>query len=258
MLATRETDAPFILRCRTRALSRMTGRVYVPRLFQLTRGCQGTARLPFVGVAIGVCLDSLAAGVDNKRYVRLCAAAEARLGTAMAGSIVLPIGLFLFAWTTYPSVHWIVPIVDAMLFACGFVTVFISLMSYLVGSGIAQFGPCFVILCNHAHAHLCTDVGHAASILVANSVLRSLFGTAFLLFSPRMYENLENQVSSITAFLVLGCLPFPFLFQKYGLQIRANYKYASEAAMALGIMRRRHVVVIRRAPNAPEKAEYVV
>lgn len=198
MLATRETYAPFILRCRAKALSRMTGSVYVSRLdagqpsktlsqelsvsftrpwillfcepivlltslyvaivygtlymffagfpivFQVARGwSQGTAGLPFVGVAIGVCLATLAAGVDNKRYVRLCAAAEAegcavepeaRLGTAMAGSIVLPIGLFLFAWTTYPSVHWIVPVIGATLFSCGLVMVFISLMSYLVDS----------------------------------------------------------------------------------------------------------------------------
>jgi formate/nitrite transporter FocA (FNT family) len=81
--------------------------------------------------------------VDNKRYVRLCLAAEAegrvtepeaRLGTAMAGSIVLPIGLFLFAWTTYPSVHWIAPVIGAFLFSCGLVLVFISQMVYLIDS----------------------------------------------------------------------------------------------------------------------------
>lgn len=115
-----------------------------PIVFQVTRGwSQGTAGLPFVGVALGVCLATLAAGVDNKRYVRLCAVAqaegravepEARLRTAMVGSIVLPIGLFLFAWTTYPSVPWIVPIIGGVLFACGFVMVFISLLSYLVDS----------------------------------------------------------------------------------------------------------------------------
>lgn len=196
MLVTRETYAPFILRCRAKALSRMTGKVYVSRLdagqapqtlmqdllvsltrpwillfrepivlltslyvsivygtlymffagfpivFQVARGwSQGIAGLPFVGVAIGVCLATLAAGVDNKHYVRLCIAAEVdgcavepevRLRTAMAGSIVLPIGLFMFAWTTYPSVHWIMPIIGAMFFSCGLVMVFISLLSYVV------------------------------------------------------------------------------------------------------------------------------
>lgn len=197
-LTTHETYAPFVLRSRAKALSRLTGRVYVSRLdagqppktlsqelsisftrpwvllfhepivlltslytsivygtlymffagfpiiFQVTRGwSQGMAGLPFVGVAIGVCLAMLAAGADNKRFVRLCAAAEAegsavgpeaRLGPAMVGSIVLPIGLFLFAFTTYPSILWIVPIIGAMFFSCGLVMVFISLMSYVIDS----------------------------------------------------------------------------------------------------------------------------
>lgn len=205
-LTMRETYAPFILRSRARALSQLTGSVYVSRIdagqppktllqelsvsftrpwvllfhepivlltslynsivygtlymffagfpivFRDARGwSQGIAGLPFVGVAIGVCLATLAAGADNKRYVRLCAAVEAegnvvepeaRLGPSIVGSIVLPIGLFLFAFTTYPSVHWIVPIIGAMLFSCGLVMVFISMMSYLIDTCT------FRLLCN--------------------------------------------------------------------------------------------------------------
>ena len=236
-LVTRETYAPFILRRRAKALSRMTGRVYVSRLdagqqpktlaqelsvsltrplillfcepivlltslyisivygtlymffagfpivFEVTRGwSQGIAGLPFVGVAIGVCLATLAAGVDNKRYVRLCATAEAggfaiepeaRLATAMVGSIVLPIGLFLFAWTTYPSVHWIVPIIGAMLFSCGLVMVFISLMSYLVDSCTFSFSlrhdPLQKYTCSHAYR--CRLRCFSTSSQLATSVL---------------------------------------------------------------------------------------
>ncbi|KAK5056167.1 hypothetical protein LTR84_012720 [Exophiala bonariae] len=225
-----------------------------PIVFQLTRGwSQGTATLPFIGVAIGVCLATLAAGVDNKRYVRLCLAAdtegravepEARLSTAMVGSIILPIGLFLFAWTTYPSVHWIIPIIGAMVFSCGLVMVFISLMSYLIDSCMFLI-PDSLSYNSNPSAHLWTDVVYAASVLAANSVLRSLFGTAFPLFTTQMYEKLGNQwASSIPAFLVLGCLPFPFLFHKYGPQIRSKCKYASEAAKVLAMMRSQHVVAI--------------
>jgi MFS family permease len=197
-LTTHETYAPYILRSRAKALSKMTGNVYVSRpdagkppktlmqelsvalsrpwvllflepivllmslymsivygtlymffaavpiVFQGSRGWnEGTAGLPFVGVAIGVCSAAMLAGVDNKRYVRLCETLaakgatvkpEARLSTAMVGSIILPIGLFLFAWTTYPSVHWITPVIGALLFACGLVLVFISQMSYIIDS----------------------------------------------------------------------------------------------------------------------------
>ncbi|KAJ4505608.1 hypothetical protein HRR83_008607 [Exophiala dermatitidis] len=296
-LVTRETYAPFILRRRAKALSRMTGDVYMshldaaqppktlsrelsvsftrpwilmfceplvlltslyisiiygtlymffagfPIVFQVTRGwSQGIAGLPFIGVAIGVFLAMLGAGVDSKRYERLCAEAEAegrsvepeaRLGSAMVGSIVLPIGLFLFAWTTYPSVHWIVPVIGGMLFSCGLVMVFISLIGYLVDS--------YVI--------------YAASVLAANSVLRSLFATAFPLFTTQMYDNLGDQwASSIPAFLALGCLPFPFLFHKYGRRIRTKCKYTSEAAKMLEIVHRHHAVMTAGEPNGTKVA----
>lgn len=87
------------------------------------------------------------------------------------------------------------------------------------------------------------DTIYAASVLAANSVLRSLFGTAFPLFTTQIYKSLGNQwASSIPAFLVLGCVPFPFLFCKYGRHIRAKSKYTSEAAKMMEMMRRRHVV----------------
>lgn len=235
-----------------------------PIVFQVTRGwSQGIAGLPFVGVAIGVFLAMLGAGVDSKRYESLCAEAEAegrsvepeaRLGSAMVGSIVLPIGLFLFAWTTYPSVHWIVPVIGGMLFSCGLVMVFISLIGYLVDS--CTFRSLFRdILQRYVNAYLCPDVIYAASVLAANSVLRSLFATAFPLFTTQMYDNLGDQwASSIPAFLALGCLPFPFLFHKYGRRIRTKCKYTSEAAKMLEIVHRHHAVMTAGEPNGTKVA----
>lgn len=51
---------------------------------------------------------------DNRRYVKVeeahdgYAAPGARLVTCMIASIAIPVGLFWFAWTNYPSIHWIV------------------------------------------------------------------------------------------------------------------------------------------------------
>lgn len=45
-----------------------------------------------------------------------------------------------------------------------------------------------------------------------------------------MYRNLGVQwASCVPAFLSLACVPFPFLFYKYGLVIREHCKYAAEA-----------------------------
>jgi len=81
---------------------------------------------------------------------------------------------------------------------------------------------------------------YAASVLAANSVLRSLFGAAFPLFTTYMYQNLGiHWASSVPGFLALMCVPFPFLFYKYGESIRLKCKYAAEAAEALEKMRSR-------------------
>jgi hypothetical protein len=53
-----------------------------------------------------------------------------------------------------------------------------------------------------------------------------------------MYQGLGiHWASSVPAFLSLACVPFPFLFYKYGEKIRMKCKYAAEAAEALERMR---------------------
>jgi len=88
---------------------------------------------------------------------------------------------------------------------------------------------------------------YAASVLAASAVIRSLFGAAFPLFTTYMYKDLGiHWASSIPAFLSLACMPFPYLFWRYGATIRAKCKYAAEAAAVLEKMR-------SRAAVAPEK-----
>ncbi len=46
---------------------------------------------------------------------------ELRLPPAMVGSVLVTVALFWFAWTTYPSVHWILPIIATVVFSIGYV-----------------------------------------------------------------------------------------------------------------------------------------
>jgi hypothetical protein len=191
-----------------------------PIVFQQNRGWSaGVGGLSFLGVAVGM-LAAVAYSIwDNKRYNRIVdasesgmASPEARLPPAMVGAVAIPIGLFWFAWTNAPSIPWIVSIMAGAPFGFGMVLVFLSIMNYLIDA--------YVI--------------YAASVLAANSVLRSLFGAAFPLFCPYMYQNLGiHWASSVPAFLALACVPFPFLFYKYGSAIRERCKFAAEAAAFL-------------------------
>lgn len=68
--------------------------------------------------------------------------------------------------------------------------------------------------------------------------MRSLFGASFPLFTSYMFDNLGiHWASSIPAFLALACIPFPFLFYKYGPQIRKRCKYAAQAEAFLNRLR---------------------
>jgi len=194
-----------------------------PIVFQQDRGWSpGIGGLAFIGVAVGMIIAVIYSIWDNKRYAAIDikykgnAPPEARLPPTMIGSIGLPIGMFWFAWTNYPSIHWSVCIIGTAPFGFGMVLVFLSIMNYLIDS--------YVI--------------YAASVLAANSVLRSLFGAAFPLFTTYMFKNLGiHWASSIPAFLSLACVPFPFLFYKFGKSIRMKCKYAAEAARVLAEMK---------------------
>lgn len=53
-------------------------------------------------------------------------APEYPLYAAMLGSFGLPVGLFWFAWSARGGVHWIVPVIGAVPFAWGNLSVFIG------------------------------------------------------------------------------------------------------------------------------------
>ncbi|GJP94089.1 multiple drug resistance protein [Aspergillus niger] len=186
-----------------------------PIVYQQLRGWnEGVGSLPFLGVMVGM-MSAVGYNMwDNKRYKRVhekhrgFAPPEARLPPSMIGSITIPIGLFWFAWTNGLNVHWIVSIIASAPFGFGMVLVFLNIMSYLIDA--------YTI--------------YAASVLAANSIIRSCFGAGFPLFTTYMYQNLGiHWASSIPAFLSVACLPFPFIFYKYGAAIRRKCKYAGEA-----------------------------
>jgi hypothetical protein len=124
----------------------------------------------FIPIAIGVLLSAALAPFVNKHYNMLCHKAggipppEARLIPMMVSCWFIPVGLFIFAWTSYPHVHWIGP----------------CLGGFPVGFG-------FIFLYNSANNYLVDTYQHqAASALAAKTCLRSFWGAAVVLFTQQM------------------------------------------------------------------------
>ncbi|KAI1845438.1 hypothetical protein JX266_008533 [Neoarthrinium moseri] len=168
--------------------------------------------LSFLGIFFGMIMASASTPIWRRVHGRLVAEnggrsePEYQLPSGIAGAVLVTAGLFMFAWTAYPWVHWIVPIIGSGIFGLGALLVFTSIFTFLVDA----------------------YPRYAVSALGANAFTRCAFAAAFPLFGLQMYHKLGHQwASSLLAFLTLAMLPFPYLFFRYGKRLRKNSRFAS-------------------------------
>ncbi|KAI1104254.1 MFS general substrate transporter [Jackrogersella minutella] len=116
---------------------------------------------------------------------------------------VTPLGCFLYGWSAYYQVHWIVPEIGTYIMGLGALFVILPTQTYLVDF----FGP-----------------QAAASALAANIIIRSPFG-AFLTFAaPPLYANLGlGWGNSVLGFICFAFTPVPWLFYHYGEYLRTRF-----------------------------------
>ncbi|KAF9891372.1 hypothetical protein FE257_004228 [Aspergillus nanangensis] len=165
--------------------------------------------LTFLGIIAGMLVASASSPLWSRVRERLLLKSESepeyRLPPAILGGVMIPVGLFWFAWTTYESIHWIVPILGSAVYGCGMLLVFTGIFTFLVDA-YPQY---------------------AASAMASNSFARAALAAAFPLFGIQMYEALGYQwASSLLAFLTLAMMPFPWLFFKYGKVLRQKSRFA--------------------------------
>ncbi|EME41980.1 hypothetical protein DOTSEDRAFT_117678, partial [Dothistroma septosporum NZE10] len=190
-----------------------------PIVYQVKRGwSSGIGGLAFMGIMVGFLAGCAYICWDNGHYAKISRAnngwapPECRLPSAIGGGVAIMVGLAWFAATNGAGVHWAASVCAGVPFGFGFILVFISCANYLIDS-YTRF---------------------AASVLAANSIVRSLFGAIFPLFTTYMFENLGiHWASAVPGFIALACFPFPILFYIYGAKIRSKCKYASMAAAGM-------------------------
>lgn len=179
----------------------------------------GVSSLPFIGIGLGL---ALGVGVfvvidrtifypiqpDGTRVPKdengnpVFPPAETRLLPAKIGAVGLPIALFWQAWTARASVHWMAPIAAGVPFGMSLLLIFFTILLYFTLSY-----PTIIL----------------ASALAANNLARYLMASVFPLFTVQMYEKMGiDWASSFFAFVALAMLPIPWIFERYGAQLRAR------------------------------------
>lgn len=66
-----------------------------------------------------------------KHYGKLSSTPEGRLYFACIESALMPIGLFWFGWTSFTSIHWIVPTLAIGCATMGIFSVYLAVFNYL-------------------------------------------------------------------------------------------------------------------------------
>jgi len=134
---------------------------------------------------------------------------ENRLFPAMASSFLLPAALLGFAWTTRPSIPWIVPIIFQGTSLCLALLIYASSNLFMLDA----YGPLY-----------------GASAAGAAMLSRYGLSTAFPLFALQMYKRLGvGWATTVLACCTAAMAPIPWLFWRYGEGLRGRMRYESSA-----------------------------
>ncbi|KAL6895351.1 major facilitator superfamily domain-containing protein [Trichoderma longibrachiatum] len=191
----------------------------IPLVFQKTYSFNSHQNgLVFISLGIGALLATATNILcDRLIYQREAKAARAkgdtghiapehRLYPAMMGSLGVAIGLFWFAWTARPDIHWISPVLALIPFNWGNLCIFACSITYMIDCYGARYG---------------------ASALSANAFTRYVFAAAFPLFVIQMYNNLTTKwAASLLGFTAIALIPIPWVLFKFGATIRKKTRYA--------------------------------
>lgn len=164
----------------------------------------------FTAMCVGVILITIISVWQDKlarRYKLFKDAPETRLYFTCIESILLPIGLFWFGWTSFPSVHWISPAMAVGCASMGIFTIYLATFNYLA------------------------DTYHrfSSSAIAAQSCCRNLLGGVFPLVTAALFTNLGfPQASSLLGAIGAALTLVPWVLAFFGPRIRAKSKLASE------------------------------
>ncbi|CAL1707709.1 unnamed protein product [Somion occarium] len=183
-----------------------------PIIFTENRGfTPGQLGLTFIGFDVGFLIALATQPLWNRYQAKLAAQynfnppPEMWLKMGQVGGILTPLGLYIMAFTTFRHVHWIAPIIGSIPFGIGICYVYTSTLTYFA----TAYRPM------------------ASAVMSGSAIMRAVLAGCFPLFAGAMYHRLGTVgATALLAGLTTVMAPLPFVFEKFGAQIRAKSRFA--------------------------------
>ncbi|CAO1639606.1 unnamed protein product [Sympodiomycopsis kandeliae] len=185
-----------------------------PVIFGLGHGFNSfQVGLSFLGVGMGMLSACLWATTFGLRlYVQAVVKAkgvrtpEMRVSQGLAGAILAVMGLFWMGYTSYPSVHWIVPILGSFVYGLGALSVMLSTFGYLIDAYASRAAPAFA----------------------ATGLIRSVVTGVLPLCGSQFFLDLNpRNATLILACIALAEVAIPVAAWKYGPTLRTKSKFSA-------------------------------
>lgn len=159
----------------------------IPLVFSTNHGFDvSQSGAVFSAISIGALLALFISVYQEKiaaRLGKMSGTPEGRLYFACIESILMPIGLFWFGWTSYPSIPWIVPTLAIGCATMGIFSIYLATFNYLAD----------------------TYHRYASSAIAAQSFCRNILGGVFPLVTDAMFTNLGYPGASSLLGGIVSC-----------------------------------------------------
>lgn len=187
----------------------------VPLVFQVNHGFTvEQTGFVFASMCVAAILSTILSIQQEKWAVRhypvkINGSPEGRLLFTCVEGGLMPIGIFIFGWTCYSSIHWIVP---------------------AFGIGVATIGIFSIYLASFNYTADVYQI-YASSALAGTGLVRNLLGGSFPLITVQMFRSMGFQAASSLLGAIGAALTLvPWVLAFYGPRIRARSRIASSLA----------------------------
>lgn len=141
------------------------------------------------------------------RFPTKMASPEGRMLPTCIIASFLPISLFWFGWTCFPTIHWVVPTISIGIATMGIFSIFLAVFNYSADA----YGP------------------YTSSALAASGLCRNLLGGSFPLVTRQLFTGLGFQAaSSLLGAIAVVLTLVPIVLVWKGPSIRERSRIARE------------------------------